>query len=65
MTPGSRPRTSKADKIDGLLSFCAFQAVFVGVLQWAEGHYLRAAMEGVLFLVVAPCLGRRWINRNG
>jgi hypothetical protein len=61
----SGSQKSKVDRIDGLLSFCAFLAVFVGVFQWAEGHCLRAVMAGVLLLVVAPWLGKRWINRNG
>jgi hypothetical protein len=37
----------------------------MGILQWAEGHYLRAVMAGVLLLVVVPWLGKRWINPNG
>lgn len=65
MMSGSQPQKSKVDRIDGLLSFCAFLAVFMAVLQWAEGHYLRAVMAGVLLLVVVPWLGKRWINRNG
>jgi hypothetical protein len=65
MMSGSQPQKSKADRIDGLLSFCAFLAVFTAVFQLAEGHYLRAVMAGVLLLVVVPWLGKRWINRNG
>jgi hypothetical protein len=61
----SQAPNSKADGIDGLGSFCAFLAVFMGVFQWAAHHYLRAVMAGVLLLVVVPWLGKRWINRNG
>ena len=61
----SQVRNSKADRIDGLLSTCALLAVFEGVFQWAEHHYARAVLLGVLFLVVVPWLDKRWINRRG
>jgi hypothetical protein len=62
MMSESRPHDSPADKIDRLLSTCAFLAVLIGVFQWAEHHYVRAVLAVVLFLVVAPWLGRRWIK---
>lgn len=65
MMSGSQPQKSKVDRTDGLLCSCAFLAVFMAVFQWAEGHYLRAVIAGVLLLVVLPWLGKRWINRNG
>jgi hypothetical protein len=55
---------SKADRVDGLLSVCAFAAVLIGVFQCAEGHYLRASAAAVTFLLVIPWLGKRWINRS-
>ncbi len=57
-------RNPKAERIDRLLSTCMFLAVLIGVLQWAEGHYLRAALAGVIFLVVIPWLGRKQIERT-
>jgi len=58
------PQTeSKADRVDRLLHLCALAAVLIGVLQWAEGHYLRALVAAVTFLLVIPGLGKRWINR--
>jgi hypothetical protein len=65
MISGSQPQKSKVDRIDGLLSVCACLAVFMGIFQWAEGHYLRAVIAAVFFLVLVPWLGKRWINRNG
>lgn len=64
MMSESQPHASPADKIDRLLSGCAFLAVLIGVLQWAEHHYVRAVLAAVLFLIVAPWLGRRWIGRS-
>jgi hypothetical protein len=61
----SQPANSKADKIDGLLSICAFMAVLYAVFGLAEHHYVRAVSAGVLFLVVVPWLGRKLINRMG
>ena len=55
---------SKADRVDGLLRFCALAAVLIGVFQWAEGHYLRALVAAFTFLLVIPWLGNRWINRS-
>lgn len=58
-----RQTESKADRVDRLLYGCALTAVLIGVLQWAEGHYLRALVAAVTFLFVIPWLGTRWINR--
>jgi hypothetical membrane protein len=58
------PTESKADRVDRLLYLCAFAAVLIGVLQWAEGHHLRALVAAVTFLLVIPWLGKRWINRS-
>jgi hypothetical protein len=55
---------SKADRVDRLLRVCALAAVLIGVFQWAEGHYLRALVAAVTFLLVIPWLGNRWINRS-
>jgi hypothetical protein len=55
---------SKADRVDSLLRVCASAAVLIGVVQWAEGHYLRALVAAVTFLLVIPGLGKRWINRS-
>ena len=54
---------SKTDRIDRLLKACALGAVVMGILEWAEGHYLRALAAAVTFLLVIPWLGNRWINR--
>src|SRR5450631_4495117 len=51
---------SKPDRVDRLLSDCACWAVLIGVFQWAEGHYLRALVAAVTFLLVIPWLGKRW-----
>lgn len=55
-------RKSKPDMIDSLLSGCASLAVLIGIFQWAEGHYIRAMLAAVLFLVVVPWLGKRLIQ---
>ncbi len=55
---------SKADRVDRLLFMCAFGAVWIGVYQWAEGHYLRAVVGAAIFFFVIPWLGKRWINRS-
>jgi hypothetical protein len=61
--PESQPQSSKAVRIDRLLATCAYCAVLIGVFQWAEGHYARAALGAAMFLAVIPWLGKRWINR--
>src|SRR5450432_2940915 len=43
---------SKADRVDRLLYVCAVAAVWIGVFQWADGHYLRALVGAVAFLLV-------------
>lgn len=53
---------SRADRVDRLLSVCAFAAVLIGVFQWVEGHYLRALVAAVTFLLVILWLGKRWIK---
>jgi hypothetical protein len=60
------PRTenSRANRVERLLYVCASAAVTTGILQWAEGHYLKALLAASLFLVVVPWLGKRWINRS-
>jgi hypothetical protein len=55
---------SKTDRVDRFLRVCALAAVLIGVFQWAEGHYLRALVAAVSFLLVIPWLGNRWINRS-
>jgi cation transport ATPase len=55
---------SKADRVDRLLRVCTFAAVLIGVFQWAEGHYFRALVAAVTFLLVIPWLGKGWINRS-
>ena len=60
--PESEPQNSKADKLHGLLVMCACFAILIGVLQWAEGHYVRAALAGVTFLVIVPWAGKKWIK---
>ena len=57
-------QSSKADRVDRLLYMCAVAAVMIGIFQRAEGHHLRALLAAVLFLVVVPFLGKRWINRS-
>jgi hypothetical protein len=64
MTSQPQTQESRADKIHGLLSYCAFCAVLYGVLQFSERHYWRAGIAVVFFLVVAPWLGTKWINRE-
>ena len=59
-----RTESSKADRVERLLYVCAFAAVMTGILQWAEGHYLRALLAAVLFLVAVPWLGKSLINRS-
>jgi hypothetical protein len=59
-----RQTESKPDRVDRLLYLCALAAVSIGVFQWAEGHYLRALVAAVTFLLVVPWLGKRWINRS-
>jgi hypothetical protein len=59
-----RQTESKADRVDRLLYLCALAAVLIGVFQWAEGHYFSALVAAVTFLLVIPCLGKRWINRS-
>jgi hypothetical protein len=60
----SQTQSSKADRVDRLLYLCAGAAVMIGIFQWAEGHHVRAILAAVLFLVVVPFLGKRWINRS-
>jgi hypothetical protein len=60
---GSPLKKSKADRIDKLLSGCIVLAVLFTVFEMAELHYVRALLAGVSFVVLAPWLGRRWINR--
>ncbi len=55
---------SKADRVDRLLYQCAGAAVSIGVFQWAEGHYLRALVAAVTFVLVIPWLGKKWIYRS-
>ena len=59
-----RQTESKPDRVDRLLYLCALAAVSIGVFQWAEGHYLRALVVAVTFLLVIPWLGKRWMNRS-
>lgn len=63
--PDSSASDRTAEKIDRLLYSCAGAAVFIGVLQLAEHHYLRAVLAAVFFLIIAPWLGRKLINRAG
>jgi hypothetical protein len=61
----ANPQTEpQADRVDRLLYLCAGAAVSIGVFQWAEGHYLRALMAAVTFLLVIPWFGKRWITRS-
>ncbi len=57
-----KSQDSKAERIDRLLTTCAFFAVLIGVLQWAAGHYVRALLAGLVFLVIVPWLGKKWIK---
>ena len=59
----SQPRKSKAYRIDHLLTTYMALAVPVGILQWAEGHHVRAVIAGTVFLVLIPWLGKKWIDR--
>jgi hypothetical protein len=54
---------SKAGQIDGLLSWCAFCAVLYGVFALAERRFWRAGLVALLFLILVPWLGKKWINR--
>jgi len=60
----SKTGNLKAARTDRLLYVCAVAAVTIGVFQWAEEHYLRALLAAVVFLVVIPWLGKKWINRS-
>jgi membrane protein implicated in regulation of membrane protease activity len=50
-------------RIDRLLSWCAFCAVLYGVFALAERRFWRAGLVALLFLVIVPWLGRKWLNR--
>jgi hypothetical protein len=56
-------RESKAEQVDRLLSWSAFCSVLYGVFALAERRFWRAGLVALLFLVVVPWLGRKWINR--
>lgn len=55
---------SKADRVDGLLRGCIWTGVITVVFQFAGGHYFRSLMAGVACFLVAPWLGKKWINRS-
>ena len=60
----SRTSESKADRIHRLLSVCALFAVLYVVFGLASHRYWRAGLAALVFLVVIPWLGKRWINRT-
>jgi hypothetical protein len=62
MTSDDPTSESKAGQVDRLLSWCAFCAVLYGVFALAERRFWRAGIVAVLFLMVIPWLGKKWIN---
>ena len=55
-------QNGKADRVDTLLRACIPAALITGVFQWAEHHFLRAILAAMVFLVILPWLGRRFIR---
>jgi hypothetical protein len=54
---------TNAWRIDRLLSWCPSCAVLYGAFALAEQRWWRTGAVVLLFLIVVPWLGKKWVNR--